>query len=840
MKIKCSLLLIMLVVSSLVAAQNAAPTFQIKGVLLDSLTQEGEPYATIKIVKKEAPANALKMLVTDMKGKFQEKVPGTGNFVMTISSIGRNTIVKDFTVKAGEKLVDFGTLYITDASNELGQVEVVAQKSLVKADIDKIEYNVQDDPDSKSNSVLEMLRKVPLVTVDGEDNIKVNGSSSFKVYVNGKPNNMMSNNPTEVLKSMPANSIKHIEVITNPGPKYDAEGVGGILNIVTVGSGLEGYTATFSGNVSNMGAGGGLFGTVKSGKLTVSARYNYNYNDRPRSYSGGNRRTVGDVTEGSSDLDYDGSSKGHGNFQSGSMEASYEIDTLRLVSMSFGLWGGGNNSTSINNTLATAPGTSNELYRYVSDGRSKSSWYSIDGGVDYQRMFHVKDRMFTLSYKINTSPQTSDSYSTYNDMHAATDWEDFLKRLYDLNNDGSQNTTEHTFQADYTTPIGKIHTLEAGAKYILRDNSSEDDRYERQIGTTGDYVLDEEHSSHYKHQNDILAAYMGYGLRVKKISGRLGVRYEHTKQEVKYLLGRGDDFNKNFDDVVPSASIGYKLTDMSNLRFGYNMRIYRPGIWYLNPYLNDSNPTNISQGNSHLDSEKSHSFNLSYSNFTQKFNINLSARYSFTNNSIEQVTEQVKDTEIEGLQNPTGKEVLYSTYQNIGKSRNASLSGYVNWNATSNTRIYANLYGNYTYMEGANGLKNDGWNLFAYGGAQQSLPHDWRISLNIYGQTPWIMLQGKGSSFFDYGLSVNKSFLNKRLTLSAFASNFFKKYTSPTSSIEGVGFTQDSWNRYTRQRFGVSVSYRIGELKASVKKAARTISNDDVKGGGGEGGGGGE
>ena len=783
MKIKCSLLLIMLVVSSLVAAQNAAPTFQIKGVLLDSLTQEGEPYATIKIVKKEAPANALKMLVTDMKGKFQEKVPGTGNFVMTISSIGRNTIVKDFTVKAGEKLVDFGTLYITDASNELGQVEVVAQKPLVKADIDKIEYNVQDDPDSKSNSVLEMLRKVPLVTVDGEDNIKVNGSSSFKVYVNGKPNNMMSNNPTEVLKSMPANSIKHIEVITNPGPKYDAEGVGGILNIVTVGSGLEGYTATFSGNVSNMGAGGGLFGTVKSGKLTVSARYNYNYNDRPRSYSGGNRRTVGDVTEGSSDLDYDGSSKGHGNFQSGSMEASYEIDTLRLVSMSFGLWGGGNNSTSINNTLATAPGTSNELYRYVSDGRSKSSWYSIDGGVDYQRMFHVKDRMFTLSYKINTSPQTSDSYSTYNDMHAATDWEDFLKRLYDLNNDGSQNTTEHTFQADYTTPIGKIHTLEAGAKYILRDNSSEDDRYERQIGTTGDYVLDEEHSSHYKHQNDILAAYMGYGLRVKKISGRLGVRYEHTKQEVKYLLGRGDDFNKNFDDVVPSASIGYKLTDMSNLRFGYNMRIYRPGIWYLNPYLNDSNPTNISQGNSHLDSEKSHSFNLSYSNFTQKFNINLSARYSFTNNSIEQVTEQVKDTEIEGLQNPTGKEVLYSTYQNIGKSRNASLSGYVNWNATSNTRIYANLYGNYTYMEGANGLKNDGWNLFAYGGAQQSLPHDWRISLNIYGQTPWIMLQGKGSSFFDYGLSVNKSFLNKRLTLSAFASNFFKKYTSPTSSI---------------------------------------------------------
>ena len=524
------------------------------------------------------------------------------------------------------------------------------------------------------------------------------------------------------------------------------------------------------------------------------------------------------------------------------MEASYEIDTLRLITMSFGLWGGGNNSNGLSNTFATMPGTGDDLYQYVSNNRSKSSWYSIDGGIDYQRMFHVKDRMLTFSYKINTRPESSDSYSTYDyDMEdVAPDWQDFMKRMKNQHNDGSQNTTEHTFQADYTTPIGKIHTLEAGAKYILRDNSSEDDRYEQASATQADYEFDNDHSSHYEHQNDILAAYLGYGLKVKKISGRLGVRYEHTKQEVKYLLGKGDNFDKNFDDLVPSASIGYKLTDMSNLRFGYNMRIYRPGIWYLNPYLDDSNPTNISQGNSHLDSEKSHSFNLSYSNFTQKFNINLSARYSFTNNSIERVTEQVKDTEIFGLQNPTGKEVLYSTYQNIGKSRNASLSGYINWNATSNTRIYANLYGNYTYLEGANGLKNDGWNLFAYGGAQQSLPHDWRISLNIYGQTPWIMLQGKGSSFFDYGLSVNKSFLKKRLTLSAFASNFFKKYQHPTSSIEGVGFIQDSWNKYTRQRFGVSVSYRIGELKASVKKAARTISNDDVKSSGGEGGGGGE
>lgn len=843
MRTKWTVLLWMLMISGLLAAQNTANTsFQVKGILLDSLTQEGEPYATIKIVKKEAPAKALKMLVTDMKGQFQEKVPGTGNFVMTITSVGRTPIVKDFSVKAGEKLVDFGTMYIVDASNELGQVEVVAQKPLVKADIDKIEYNVQDDPDAQSNSVLEMLRKVPLVTVDGEDNIQVNGSSSFKVYVNGKPNNMMSNNPTEVLKSMPANSIKHIEVITNPGPKYDAEGVGGILNIVTVGSGLEGYTATFSANVSNRGAGGGAFGTIKSGKLTVSARYNYNYNDQPRNYNSGSQHVTPEaVTENSSNLDYDGSNKGHGSFQSGSMEASYEIDTLRLVTMSFGLWGGGNKSNGSTDYIATFPENINAapIYSYSAFNRSKSSWYSIDGGIDYQRLFKVKDRMLTFSYKINTRPQTSDSYTEYEiDNGYNPDWADYLNRLKNQHNDGEQNTTEHTFQADYTTPIGKLHTLEAGAKYILRNNSSEDDRFD--ADDTGKYEYNKDQSSHYKHLNDIIAAYLGYGLKVKRLSGRLGLRYEHTIQDVKYLVGRGEDFTKNFDDVVPSASIGYKLTDMSNLRLGYNMRIYRPGIWSLNPYLNDTDPSYISQGNPKLDSEKSHAFNLSYSNFTQKFNINISARYSFTNNSIENVTRLMPDTEIEGLKNPTGKDVLYSTYANIGKTRYASVNGYVNWNATPRTRIYMNMSGNYSYLEGSEGMRNDGWSLFAYGGAQQTLPHDWRISLNVFGQTPWIMLQGKGSSFFDYGLSVNKSFLDKRLTLSAFASNFFKKYMNQSSTTEGSGFVRESNYKYSRQRFGVSVSYRIGELKASVKKAARTISNDDVKSGGGDSVGGGE
>lgn len=828
--------------SAVVAQKNVS--FQVKGVVSDSATLAPESYATVRLMKKEVPGKALKMVLTDEEGKFLIQASGQGDFLLYISSVGRNDILRTFTVGDGNREVDLGTLYFSAADNALAEVEVVAQKPLVKADIDKIAYNVADDPDSETNSLLEMLRKVPMVTVDGEDNIQVNGSSNFKVYVNGKPNNMMSNNPKEVLKSMPANTIKHIEVITNPGPKYDAEGVGGILNIVTEGSGFEGYTVTLSGNGSYRGGGGGAFGTVQSGKFTLSASYNYSYNTSPRSYSGGNR-TATEASPTASNLAYNGSSKGHGDFQAGNLEASYEIDTLNLISASFGLWGGGNDSRGRTDYVGSSavPSSQGLLYRYATASRSRSSWFSIDGGFDYQHTFpRLKDRMLTFSYRINTSPQTSDIYSEYQDEELLdTGWADYLNRLQDQRNDGEQNTIEHTVQADFTTPIGKYHTVEAGAKYIRRKNASDNDRYERESQENADYLFDEAYSSHYRHVNDIIAAYLGYALRWKKLSGRLGVRYEHTIQNVKYLLGRGEDFRKDFDDVVPSASVGWKLSDFSNVRVGYNMRIYRPGIWYLNPYLDDSDPSSVSRGNPDLDSEKNHSFDLSYSSFSQKFNINLSARYAFTNNSIQSVTSLVSEDDIPGYnpENRTGKDVLYTTYQNMGKSRNLNLSAYVNWNATSGTRIYTNLSGGYVKLEGSGGLRNDGWQFFGFGGAQQSFKHDWRLSVNVFGQTPWIMLQGKGSSFFGYSLNLSKSFLEKRLTLSAFAGNFHKKYNTYKSHTEGAGFRQDTWNKYPQMNFGLSVSYRIGELRASVKKAARTISNDDVKSGGSSSSGGG-
>lgn len=225
--------------------------WEVQGVVLDSLTLHPEMYATIRIFRQSNLVKPITSLVSDNQGFFQSLLPIPGPYTLLITSVGRETIVKNFEVSKEKPDCNLGKLLVREDVKLLDGVSIFAAKPLVKAEVDKTSYNVEDDPDSQTNTLLEMLRKVPLVTVDGEDNIKLNGSSSFKIYMNGKPTNMLSNNPKDALRSIPASTIKKIEVITDPGARYDAEGVSGVLNILTKGAEFEGYNANLNAVAMN-------------------------------------------------------------------------------------------------------------------------------------------------------------------------------------------------------------------------------------------------------------------------------------------------------------------------------------------------------------------------------------------------------------------------------------------------------------------------------------------------------------------------------------------------------------------------------------------------------------
>lgn len=789
---------------------QADTVFQVRGVLIDSLSQEKEPYATIRVVRPSAPNQVVRMAVTDLDGGFQLSLPAEGTYRISISSMGKRTLTREFTCSPSQRKIDLGTLYTSETAEVLKNTEVVAQKLLVKAEIDRLSYNVEDDPDAQTNTTLEMLRKVPLLTVDGDDNIQVNGSGSFKVYVNGKPNTLMSNNPKEVLRSMPASVIKRIEVITDPGAKYDAEGVGGILNIVTADTRMQGYNATLGVQARNTGVGGNAYVTAQAGKFTVSANYSYNYHSTPTDYNSVEREDF--ITDEFHHLYQDGTSKSDGSFQFGSLEASYEVDALNLITLSANLFDGSFSSDE-NKLIRMNRSDQTRRYGYKMLTGAENNWMNLNLNLDYQHTFRKPGELLTLSYKLNTSPNEKTSDTHYEDQADVP----YALRRQSYDNDA--HTAEHTAQVDYVLPVNETHSLDAGMKYIYRLNSSDS----RSLTENDEGVMVENSllSSQYDQGQNILAAYADYQLKWKQMGLRAGVRYEHTFMNVEYALQPERNFQAGFNDWVPSMNLSYMLNPTSSLRLNYNMRINRPGIWYLNPFRDTSNPTAVSYGNPDLDTEKAHITGLAYGYFSAQFSVNANLSYRYVGNGIESYSF-MKD----GVQE--------TTYGNVGKTHQTTLSVWANWNPGSKTRLSVNLSGDHFVMRSEElAADNRGFSGNLFLNAQQTLPWELRLSLFGGGSTPRVTLQGTGASYYFYGLNLSRSFLKeKRLNVSLYANNFFKKYQTTTSEIITETFRTLSKSKYSAMNFGCSVSWRLGDLKTQVKKTERSIQNDDMKSGG--------
>ncbi|WP_286084797.1 TonB-dependent receptor domain-containing protein, partial [Parabacteroides goldsteinii] len=776
MKEKLLYLVLVLMMTVPLCAQNQnAADYTIKGQVVDSLSNETVPYATLSIALANAPQKAIKLLACDDDGKFTTTLKQPGTYIMSMQSLGKLPAVKRFTLSEGKKSLNLGKLFMNDDTQQINEVTVVAQKPLVTVEVDKITYSLDDDPEAKTNNALEMFRKVPMITVDGEDKIQLKGSSNYKIYMNGKPSNLLSGeNASDVLKSMPASSIKNIEVITDPGSKYDAEGVGGIINIITSKNAMQGYTGTVRANASTLGSfGGGGYVSLKVGNLGLTANYGYNNRNSPWNDSHSERETDEDrLAEGRpTKLIEDGRSKYKGPFQYGYLEASYEIDTLNLISVGANLFRGKSKNLSELDAVLNPLGdefNSSPIYKFHRNSVSEGTFGSTDLNVDYQHSTSKKDELLTVSYRFSQSPNDSESNTELSDVVNY-----YLSNEYPKWNINDASTIEHTGQIDYTTPLFNKQTLEAGVKYINRQNKSNtlEQIYNDSTKMWEDHSRD---NSQFRHTQHIYSAYLGYLIRLNKFGIKAGVRAEGTSLKAEFARKPDMDFSTNYFDVVPNATLTYQIDMSTQIRLGYNMRIQRPGIWYLNPYINDVDPQNISQGNPNLDSEKSNNVNLNFSKFTQKFSINASLSYTFVNNPIERYSFTADFPVDDPRSQYNG--AMWNTYDNIGKKQQVGMFLYGNWSPTTWFRIYMNGGLDYTDLKAPTlDLKKDGVSGRVFAGTQFTLPKDFRINLNGGYFSPWIMLQGKQSPFYFAGLNVSKDFLKKKLSVSVGANNRFWK-----------------------------------------------------------------
>ena len=697
-------------------------------------------------------------------------------------------------------------------SKELEGIVVKAQKQLIKQEIDRIGYDVQADEESKTQTVMDMLRKVPMVTVDGQDNIMVKGNSSYKIYKNGHYDPSLSKNAKETFKSMPASMVKRIEVITDPGAREDAEGVDAILNIVMVdGSKMQGMTGVVSASYTSKnqrnlytsltGQMGKLLASVDYGYGGMSSRSTVSITDTDRKYlDTGNRMQAHS----------DGTNPGAIHYSN--LNASYDIDSLNLLSASFGgyfykLNVQGDGQTAMTNS-AGQPVYSYSNH-YWMPGYSHSSW---NGRLDYEHKTRRKGERLTLSYMLALTRQHTDQENTYTDMvNAPFDYTGSLQTE-------RERFTEHTFQADWLRPLGKGHQLEVGAKYIYRNNNSHN--------TQNFFGIDMQTNNEFEHTTRVLAGYADYIYNHKKWSARAGLRYEYSYMKGQYPDGKDDTFDKHLSDWVPQASLKYQLTDAQSLKFSFTTSINRPGISYLNPAIVTS-PTVIQYGNANLVSSHTQRISLIYSYILPKLTLQIAPAYNYCSRGISTIQTARND-------------IRYITYDNILRSRRFSVEQYVQWRPFDGTTIVINNNLRYEHNENPNlGYSTFGWSDNFYANLSQKLPWKLLLYMAAYGK---IGHSPSGIYYMQYSyqgyyFSLQRSFLkDDRLTVRIGANAPFNKYwTSEAETVNGdYRDFQQSWNN--ARSFSLSVTYRFGSLKASVKKTEHSIDNDDVVGGISKGG----
>ena len=791
---------VMMLTSQVTMAQTT-----VKGVLMDETLGEAEPFATIRVFKSGKTDKPVAMFLTKEDGQFSQEVKGKGKFDIVFSSIGKEDL-KLNVVLGQENPLDLGTLYIKENATMLKGVEIVAQKPLVKMEVDKMSYNVAEDEDAKSNTVLDMLRKVPMVTVDGQDNISVNGSSSFKVYVDGMPNVMFSSNPSMVFKSMPATAVKSIEVLTNPGAKYDAEGAAGVLNIIMnkqnpqAAQSLNGYNGTLRASVGTKQLGASLFLNGQQGKLSYSANVMTSYN-KP-----------GETTTETEQIQDNGASQILTStndvktpFTMGTLNLGYQIDEMSALNL----------TAQVNSMTMKSEGTSlttltsglTPITSYSSTTDMKNSRTSFNGSLDYQRFFNKEHtQSLALTYQLNYSPATTDMT---NNFGTTSDYID----LTDRNSENHDKTLNHTFQLDYTMPLGVGQTLSLGGKLQLHNASSDSKYYLKGI-------YDPTSSSDYEYKNSILAGYGEYAGNWNKFGLKAGLRYEYTWQDVEYHLGNGEDFKKNYGSLVPTASLQYTLGMGSNIGLTYNMRISRPGISYLNPYVDKTNPIAISYGNPELDVEKNHNISLVYNAFTSKLMVNLNLHHNFVDNAISQYSFYDSDN------------LLNTTYGNVVQRHQTGLSGYVNYLLTKDTRIFFN--GSLNYLDLRSDVldqQNSGWTASAMIGLQQTLPWDLKLSAFAITSTKSYTLQGWSGGFNLLTASVSKSLLNDKLTLGIqgiLGLNGGGKINIESES-RGKNFTSHNLVKVPIYGVTFTVSYTFGNNKIRAKQHTNRVQNDFIE-----------
>ena len=805
---KLSTVFLLLILALYSNAQIGLPnaTGKITGNIVDSTSGNPIEYASICLYK-QGESKVLNGIISDEKGSFKLANITEGSYRITIEFMGYKKLEKtNIVITANNQNIALGNLKMTNKINVLEGVTVSADRSLIENKIDKMVYNAELDISSQSGVAADVLKKVPQVSVDADGNIELQGNSSIRFLIDGKPSILYGSNITEVLQSIPASQIQSIEVITSPGAKYDAEGTGGIINIVLKKNKAYG----FNGNIS-LSAGTRLENTsinlsMRRGKFGINAYLNGNAQLLSTTVNKMNRLSKDSIT--TSQLLQGGNSNFNRTGYLSGIGFDWDITPKDNINCTIGYNYYENNtvgSASRQSIVEDASGISLSNLTDLLNSTNKFHENTYIGHLEYKKKFRKEDQELNIVF--NTSNKNK---HVLFDQTTENNGAEILSSGTHGINPGTDNETE--IAINYVQPTGKNITFETGAKTVIDNVKSTSSLYILNT-TTGSFYFNESQSESTKYNRVVYAGYASITFKVGTLFYvKTGIRDEVTTSNA-YFSNIGNINPKPYNTAVPSFIISHTLKNKQTLTFSYSHRIERTDYRDLNPFLNAADPKNITSGNPYLLPEQSNKFELGYNQtFKKGTNLNISLFYRGNRNDLQQYTTYYPTYK---LGDSTYTNVAITTRANIGREDNFGFNVFMSIPITEKLNLRGNIstFDRYITTGLASGGDVHGYQCRANLNTSYKLSSTLALEAMINYNSPRINAQGTLPSFTTYNLAFRKRLFKEKGSIAFTATNFLNKYVDQKTEITGSNFSMTNLRQLPYRSFGINFTYKFGKME---------------------------
>ncbi|GLU54632.1 TonB-dependent receptor domain-containing protein [Dyadobacter frigoris] len=769
--------------------------FSVTGKVTDTQNNGALSYASVRLFKA-SDSTFVTGAITNETGVFSIEV-NAGAYYALAEFIGYNARkTSGVNVTSQNSTLNIGTIKLSPSAKTLDEVVVQGEKSTMELTLDKKIFNVGKDLANAGGTGVDILTNIPSVAVDVDGNVSLRGSSNVRILIDGKPSGLVSLKGGSGLQSLQGSMIERVEIITNPSARYEAEGMGGIINIVLKKERKEGFNGSFdiiTGHPTNFGAAANV--NYRRKNLNFFVNYTVSYRNTP-----GKNSLYQELYRNDSTFITQKNMVSHLKGQNNSARAGidYYLNDKNVLtgSYTYRLSKGKRFSnidyrdylSNLNNLLSTTNRTQDETET------EPNSEYALT----YKRTFKRKGQELTADVRYLDNWEDSDQYyrqKTLKPDGSPSDIPSTLQRAVNYE-------TEKQFlaQVDYVHPFGKEGKFEAGGRSSTRNmtndytvtQQNDDGSFSPIPGLTNDFLYEER----------INAAYGIVGNKTKKLSYQVGLRAEWTG--VTTTLKQTNDVNKRtYANLFPSVHVSYELPRQHALQLSFSRRVRRPQYNDLSPFMTYSDNRNYFSGNPDLNPEFTNAFEIGHIKYIEKGSISSSIYYRHTNGKI------ISIRRVEDNGDSYTKPENLGTENSYGAEFTGSYALYQWWKLDGSLNFFRAI----TNGAGADAeFKSDTYSWFARTTSRFSLWKNTDLQLRANYEAPQQTPQGKRKALATLDLAASRDVFKNNGTLVLSVTDVFnsRKYRS---ILEGSNYYATTSSQGRLRQINLTLNYRLHQAK---------------------------